>query len=249
MTTDNDVARDNLGVALEQQGRLAEATEEYRAAAKLEPDRYQGHHNLASALDRLGRSAEALAEHREAVRISPETQFLHHVLGMSLNHAGQTDEAIKEFSKAAQLDPHYPWPHIELAKIYLRQNQDTNALDELRAALRIDPDNIEILTFTAQVLAASENPAMRDGRNAFLLAAKANLLTSGRRPATLDVLGMACAELGKFDDAHMAAQTALDTANALKIQNLEPIQQRLALYKNHQAWRESFGATNAPAKN
>jgi len=249
VTNDNDVARDNLGVALEQQGRLAEAAEQYRAAAKLEPDRYQGHHNLASALDRLGRPAEALVEHREAVRISPETQFLHHVLGMSLNTAGQTDEAIKEFSKAAQLDPHYSWPHIELAKIYLRQNRDTEALEELRAALRIDPDNIEILTFTAQVLAASENPAMRDGRNAFLLAAKANLLANGRQPTVLDVLGMACAELGKFNDAQMAAQTALDTANALKLKNLEPIQQRLALYKNHQAWRESFGATNAPVKN
>jgi len=44
----------------------------------------------------------------------------------------------------------------------------------------------------------------------------------------------------------MAAQTALDTANALKLKNLEPIQQRLELYKKHQPWRESFGATNAP---
>ena len=246
VTTDNDVARDNLGVAFEQQGRLAEAAEQYRAAAKLEPDRYQGHHNLASALDRLGRSAEALVEHRAAVRISPETEFLHHVLGLSLVTSGNDTEALKEFSEAARLDAHYPWPHVEIAKIYLRQNRAAAALDELRAALRIDPDNIEILTFTAQVLAASKNPAMRDGHYAFLLAAKANLLANGRQPTVLDVLGMACAELGKFDDAQMAAQTALDTANALKLKNLEPIQQRLALYKNHQPWRESFGATNAP---
>jgi len=30
---------------------------------------------------------------------------------------------------------------------------------------------------------------------------------------------------------------------------VKPIQLRLELYKNHQPWRESFGATNAPAKN
>ena len=249
VTTDNDVARNNLGVALEQQGRLAEAAEQYRAAARLEPDRYQGHHNLAKMLDSLGRPTEALAEHREAVRISPDTEFLHHVLGLSLVTAGNDDEALKEFFEAARLDPHYPWPHVEIAKIYLRQNRDTNAVGELRAALRIAPDNIEILTFTAQVLAASENPATRDGHNAFLLAAKANLLANGRQPTVLDVLGMACAELGKFDDAQMAAQTALDTANALKLKNLKPIQQRLELYKNQQPWRESFGATNAPVKN
>ena len=104
-----------------------------------------------------------------------------------------------------------------MAKIYLQQNRDTNALAELRAALRIDPNNIEILTFTAQVLAASENPATRDGRIAFTLAAKANLLTSGRRPPVLDVLGMACAELGKFDEAQMSAQSALEVANALTV--------------------------------
>ncbi len=246
VTTDNDVARDNLGVALELQGRLPEAAEQYRAATHLEPNRYIPFHNLASVLDRLGRPTEALAAHREAVRLEPQKQTLHHVLGLTLVTAGKDDEALKEFSEAARLDPHYPWPHVEIAKIYLRQNRDTNALDELRAALRINQNNIEILTFTAQVLAASENPATRDGHNAFLLAAKANALANGRQPTVLDVLGMACAELGKFDDAQMAAQTALDTANALKLKNLEPIQQRLELYKNHQPWRESFGATNAP---
>jgi tetratricopeptide (TPR) repeat protein len=247
VTADNDVARNDLGVGLEQQGRLAEAAEQYRAAARLEPDRYQGHHNLASALDRLGRPAEALVEHREAVRISPDTPFLHHCLGLALVNAGQPDEALKEFSKAAQLDPHYPWPHLETARIYLRQNRDADALDELRAALRIDPDNIETLTFTAQVLAASENRASRNGQSAFMLAAKANLLTGGRRPNVLDVLGMACAEMGKFDDAQLAAQTALEVAAALKQKNVEPIQRRLELYKTHQPWRESFRSTNAPA--
>ena len=249
VTADNDVARNNLGVAFEQQNRLLEAAEQYRAAAKLEPDRYQGHHNLANTLDHLGRPAEALIEHREAVRISPDTQFLHHVLGLSLVTAGKDDEALKEFSEAARLDAHYAWPHVEIAKIFLRQSRDTEALDELRAALRIDGNNIEILTFTAQVLAASENAAMRNGHDAFALAAKANLLTSGSRPTVLDVLGMACAEMGKFDEAQMAAQSALEVARALKMSQLEPIQQRLELYKNHQPWRESFGATNAPAKN
>jgi tetratricopeptide (TPR) repeat protein len=249
VTTDNDVARDNLGVALEQQGRLVEAAEQYRAAARLEPDRYIAFHNLAGVLDRLGHPTEALVEHREAARLEPQKQILHYCLGLALVAADQTDEALKEFSEAARLDAHYPWPHLEIAKIFLQRNRDAEALDELRAALRIDPDNIEILTFTARVLAASENPATRNGHDAFALAAKANLLTSGRRPAVLDVLGMACAELGKFDAAQMAAQSALEAANALKMKKPESIRQRLELYKKHQPWRESFGATNAPAEN
>jgi tetratricopeptide (TPR) repeat protein len=249
VTADNDVARDNLGVALEQSGRLGEAVEQYRAAARLEPDRYQGHHNLASTLDLLGRHAEALAEHRAAVQIAPDVEFLHHCLGLSLLAAGQTNAALAEFAAASKLNPHYPWSHVETAKIYLRAGRDAEAVEELRAAVRIDPDDVGILNFTALVLAANENAAVRDGRSAFALAAKANILSNGRRPDVLDALGMACAELGKFDEAQMAAQQALEVATALKLNKIEPIRQRLKLYKNHQPWRQSFLATNAPAGN
>ena len=249
VATDNDVARDNLGVALEQAGRLGEAVEQYRAAARLEPDRYQGHHNLANALDHLGRHAEALAAHRVAVQMASDVQFLHNCLGLSLLDAGQTNAALAEFSAATKLDAHYPWPHIETAKIYLAEGRDAEAVEELRAAVRIDPDEVGILSFTALVLAANENAAVRNGRSAFALAAKANVLTSGSRPDVLDALGVACAELGKFDEAQMAAEQALEVATALKLNKTEPIRQRLELYKNHQPWRQSFLATNAPAKN
>jgi tetratricopeptide (TPR) repeat protein len=244
VTTDNDIARNDLGVALEQQGRLAEAAEQYRAAVQLEPGRSQNHHNLANALDRLGRPAEALPEHRAAVRADPNNQILHYWLGLALGAAGQADEAVQEFSQAARLDAQFPWPHFEIAKIYLWQNRDPEALDELRAALRIAPNDIEILTFTAEVLATSENPATRDGRDAFALAAKANVLTSGSRPATLDVLGMACAEMGKFEDAELAAHSALEVAGALKLNMTGGIQQHLKFYQQHQPWRESFHGTN-----
>ena len=249
VTTDNDVARNNLGVALEQQGRLAEAAEQYRAAVRLEPLRYLGHHNLANVLDRLNCPSAALVEHREAVRLDPQKQVLHNCLGLALIHAGLGDEALQEFARAAALDSHYAWPHLEIARILLRQNRDAAALDELRVALRIDPDNIEILSFTARVLAASENAGTRNGYDAFNLAAKANLLTSGSRPEVLDVLGMACAELGKFDDAQIAAQTALAVSAALNQKNVELIQQRLELYQRHQPWRESFGTPLALPKN
>jgi len=41
---------------------------------------------------------------------------------------------------------------------------------------------------------------------------------------------------------------AIDLATAAKMKKLEPLQQRLQLYKNHQPWRESFLATNTPPK-
>jgi tetratricopeptide (TPR) repeat protein len=248
VTADNDVARNNLGVALEQQNRLAEAAEQYRAAMRLAPDRFQGPHNLANVLDRLGRRDDLLPLRRAAVKIAPQVPFLQFALGRELKSAGQTNEALLAFTEAARLDAQYPLPHVEMARIYLEQGRDAEAIAELRAAVRIVPDSVEILTFTAQVLAASDNAASRDGKAALALATKANLLASGSRPATLDVLGMAYAETGQFGDAQLAAKDALEAAAALKLTGTEPIQRRLALYKQHQPWRESFRATNAPAK-
>jgi tetratricopeptide (TPR) repeat protein len=249
VTVDNEIARNNLGVALEQEGRLAEAAEQYRAAARLENVNYQGHHNLSRVLDRLGRPAEALVEHRLAAQLAPDVQFLHYSLGVALNSAGQAAAALQEFSVAARLDPRYSWPHLETAKIFLRQHRADEALAELRAAVRLDPNNADILTTTARVLAAAENATLRDGQLAFVLAAKANLLTGGTRADVLDVMGMACAEMGKFDEAQTAVQQAINLAIAAQIMEREPLQQRLELYKIHQPWRENFGVTNPPGKN
>jgi hypothetical protein len=81
-----------------------------------------------------------------------------------------------------------------------------------------------------------------------MLAATANALTGGAQPFVLDALGMACAETGDFTNALEVTQRAMDLATAAKMSKLEPLQQRLQLYKNHQPWRESFLATNTPAK-
>jgi hypothetical protein len=66
------------------------------------------------------------------------------------------------------------------------------------------------------------------------------------QPLVLDALGMACAETGDFTNAQEVAQRAVEIAAAVKLKDLDSIQHRLELYQNHQPWRESFLATNAP---
>lgn len=248
VTADNDIARNNLGVAFEQAGRHAEAIEQYRAAIRVVPDRFIAYHNLAALLDRLNRPTEAIVEHREAVRLAPNESSLHLSLARALAASSQTDEALKEFAEAARLNDRDPWPHAEIARIYLQQGRDSDAVEEIRTALRIDPDNIAILTFATQVMASSDNDSIRNGPVAFIFAAKANLLSGGTSPMMLDAMGMACAEIGKFDEAQQAAQQALNNAQAAGLKGLEPIQQRLELYKKHQPWRQSFRTANAPPK-
>ena len=244
VTGDNDVARVNLGVALEQQGKINEALAEYREAARLAPGRYQIHNNLGNLLDNLGQPEAALAEYREAVRLNPKLPALHDGVGIVLAELGRFDEAMSEFTNAARLDPAYPWPHFQMGEALLKQGRDAGAIDRFREALRLDPDNFKILAHIARVLAADEKPEIRDGQTALVLAAKANALTGGAQPLVLDALAMACAETGHFDDARETVQKAIDLATAAKMKNLEPLRQRLELYKKNLPWRESF--TSAP---
>ena len=249
VTQNNDIALVNLGSALDAQGRFEEALVVDRQAEKIEPGRYQLHSNLGNILSHLGRPAESLAEYREAVCLRPTSPVLHNALGSQFAVLGQYAEALNEFAVAEKLDPHYAQPHAETAKVFFEQGRDAEAVDELRAALRIEPDNFQILATTAHYLAANENAAARDGRAALVLATKANLLAGGNQPMVFDVLGMACAEVGDFTNAQTCVENALTLATTARMKNLEPLQKRIELYRNHQPWRESFRATIAPAKN
>jgi protein O-mannosyl-transferase len=245
VTQNNDLAHINLGAALDAQGRADEAFAEYRAAAAANPGRTQVHFNLGLAHRRHNRHAEALAEFREAARLDPTAANARSAAGSELIELGKPDAALAELAAASRLNPNYAVPHLETARLFFQQGRDAEAVDKLRAALRAEPDNFEILNAAAHYLAVNENSEARDGRNALVLALKANELTGHNHPDVFDVLGMALAETGDYTNAVTCAENALELARLGKMKNMEPIAQRLALYKNHQPWRENFRATNA----
>ena len=248
VTVNNDVAHVDLGAALNVQGRTDEALAEYRAAVRINPDRPQIHFNLGLIYRGAEKHSEALAEFREAIRLDADNAAAHSAAGGELAALGKYDEALKAFADAEKLSPRYAMPHLETAKVFFAQGRDTEAVDQLRAALRCEPDNLEVLSSTALHLAANENAAARDGGNALILAIKANELSGRSQPGVFDILGMALAETGDFTNAVVCAENALTLANAAKMKKLEPLQQRLKLYKQNQPWRESFRTTNAPVK-
>ncbi len=249
VTQNNDVALVNLGVAIELQNRPAEALAIYRQAEKFGRTRCQLHINLGNLLAKLDRHDEALAEFREALRRRPGDAKLQNFIGIELAALGRLNEALSAFNEAEKMDPHYVWPHVEAAKTFFKLGRDAEAVDELRAALRIAPDNFQILTTAAYYLAANENAGARDAKFAIILGSKANLIAGGNQPAVFDALGIACAANGDFTNAQICVENALTLATAAKMKNLEPLQNRLELFKNRQPWRESFRATNPPAKN
>jgi tetratricopeptide (TPR) repeat protein len=59
-------AHNNLGNALGEQGKLAEAIAEFREGIRIKPDDAAAHYNLGRALREQGKLAEAIAEFRTA---------------------------------------------------------------------------------------------------------------------------------------------------------------------------------------
>lgn len=89
----------NLGVALQKQGRPDEAIEHYRSAIALTPDYAEALNNLGSALAEVGRSAEAIPYVEQALSLDPTLSGAHLNLGTLLLADGRGERAVAAFQR------------------------------------------------------------------------------------------------------------------------------------------------------
>ena len=66
------VAQNNLGVALGQAGRIAEAIGHLEQSLRLNPEYAKAHNNLGIALERTGKTQEAIEQYEQALRLKPD---------------------------------------------------------------------------------------------------------------------------------------------------------------------------------
>jgi len=239
------MAHVDYGDLLLEMGETNGAFQEFQQAVQLAPNlpiSSELHDRLGSVLAGMGQFAEATNEFYEAIRLDPMSGWPHLLLGSALAARNEFAEATNEFSKAINLGPGDPAPLVEWGKALLQQGRDAEAMQILAEAMQLNPDNYQTLTFIARVLASDEHSAIRDDATALALAEKADALSAGGQPLVKDVLGMAYAETGQFDEAQKAASDAINLATAagMKTETIAAMQERLRLYEKHEPWRESF---------
>jgi len=243
VTADNATARLNLGGALQEEHRPAEALNQYRQALKLDPASPEVCNNLGRLLNDAGKPAEALDYCRRAVVLNEKSAPSHNGLGVVLTELGHFDEALNEFSTAARLNAGYAAPHFQTGRVLLKLGREAEALPQFREALRLEPGNFGMLIFIARVLASDQNSQARDGTQALALAQQAAQLAGGPQPVVLDTLAMACAETDQFDAATNLAQQAIATALAGgNRDDAAAMRERLELYQQKQPARISYQA-------
>ena len=237
----------NLGVALEQQGRLADARAQYEAAAKLDPNRVQAQVNLANVLDASGETEKAIEHYRMALQLDRNSPLVHLNYGSALVKLGRFDEAKQHYDEAKRLAPNDPRAFYLMGKSLLRQGRSQEAVVEFKDALRIDPNHLQTLVWFARTRAVDFDPQVRQGSDAVKLAKQAVEMTGEGDPFILDTLAAALAESGRFVEAEQTLQRALQLLSDAGDTNTTALTTRLQLYRLKQPYRESF--TNAAEGN
>ncbi len=130
-------AWDNLGLATEALGDVAQAQQHYLKALALVHKDYPRYDvvyaNFADLLIKQGDYPRAFDLAAEAAQRNPDEPRNFFLAGKALVQLGRDDVSVKWFEQAIALNPDYPEPHYVLAQVYRRLGRPADADRALKA--------------------------------------------------------------------------------------------------------------------
>jgi protein O-mannosyl-transferase len=150
VTTNNDVAENNLGIVFLRQGKLDEAISMLQAAVDLRPDNSPAHENLAKALLQKGKVSDALIHYRKLLELQPDNIEVHNIVGTVLVQQGRVREGVEEWQKVLAIQPDNGNAMSNLAWVLATSPDDSlrdgaKAVQLAEEALRISGRRIPII--------------------------------------------------------------------------------------------------------
>ena len=140
VTSENELAHFNLGVALQDQNDLDEAIFHFSQAARIEPQNIGARYSLATLLIKNHTALGEAADHLSVVlRSKPDFAEAHNALGIDYLLQGKLDRAKTEFSEAIRLKPDFAGAHNNLGTTLGNQGRIDDAIAEYAQAVRLDP--------------------------------------------------------------------------------------------------------------
>ena len=203
------------------------------------PASFMANNNLGLLLYNHGEIDEAIKHYRQAITTDSDDAEAHCNLGNALMQKGDVNEAINQLQLALVSRPIFPKVEANLGNALVQKGQVEEAIAHYQAAINLEPTNAFFLNNLAWVLATQPQARFRNGEEAVRLAEQACLLTGYQEPQLLGTLAAAYAEAGRFDEAVVTSEKAIELAQAhdqpkLALKN----QELLKLYQNHQPCRE-----------
>jgi tetratricopeptide (TPR) repeat protein len=157
VTSNNDVALNNLGIIFLEKGQVDDAISKLRAAIDLRPENAPAHDNLAKALLKKGQVAEAMVHYRKLLEIEPENVEARNTLGTALIQHGHVKDAIDQWQDVLSIQPDNGNAASNLAWVFATCPEDSirdgaRAVELGEKALRISGGKIPMIY---RVLAAA----------------------------------------------------------------------------------------------
>jgi tetratricopeptide (TPR) repeat protein len=236
---DDAQARNSLGVAYYQMGRVDDALVQLNEALRLEPEHTVANFNVALIAMMQGRLEEAATHLQRAIAVRPDYAEAHNNLGVVLMRQGSFDPAIAQFQEVLRIHPDGGDAHYNLARALLASGRVNDAVDHLRRAVAARPDAPAMLGDLSWILATSPDDRLRSPKEAVTLAERAAELTGRKVAAILDTLGAAYASAGQYEQAAQAAREAFDLASdADQSEIATAFLKRLDLYRQRLPYRD-----------
>ncbi|HXZ60109.1 MAG TPA: tetratricopeptide repeat protein [Steroidobacteraceae bacterium] len=136
---DDAEAQANLGAALHDRGRWAEALESLERSLALKPGEPQVLIDAGNALRALGRAREALARYEDALRGDPSSAEAHNNLGNAYLELGEGENAVASYRRALELRPNAAQALCNLGNALRQLGRFDEALASSERALALDP--------------------------------------------------------------------------------------------------------------
>lgn len=137
------VAHLNLGAALDESGRSAEALPHVRRALELKPGHPETLNTLGNVLNRLGRPAEARPFLEQAVQRQPRFAAAHNALGVARMALGEPEAGIAAFRRAVELAPGLVPAQVNLGWGLVQAGRRAEGLAQLQRVQRAYPDDVD----------------------------------------------------------------------------------------------------------
>ena len=218
VTSNNDVAHNNLGYLCANRGELEKAISHFEAASRIRSIKLDPHYNvgsafvqmnLADALAQKGRSDQAMVHYDEAIRLLPNYADAYYNRGNVLFAKGRVDEAIADWEKTLQIQPNDADARTSLGNAFLRRGSLKEAVVQYENAMALAPEDPHSRINIAWVLATASDASIRNGIKAVEFAQQAVELSDGKDPNFLRTLAAAYAESGRFSEAITTAKQAI----------------------------------------
>jgi tetratricopeptide (TPR) repeat protein len=166
VTSNNDVALNNLGIIFLEKGQLDDAISKLQAAIDLRPENGPAHDNLAKAFLKKGRVAEAMVHYRKLLEIDPENVEAANTVGTALIQQGHVKEAIDQWQDVLAIQPENGNAASNLAWVFATCPEDSirdgaRAVELGEKALRISGGKIAMI-YKVLAAAYAENGRFAD---------------------------------------------------------------------------------------